>query len=705
MIKKMNYLFASTNFGTEKLLEKELLSLGAVNLNIINGGIYYEGDDLLLYKSLMWSRIASRIYLHIKKFSINTSNDIYHNVYDINWTEIFDVNNTFLVNFKGTNNIIRNSLFGALITKDAIVDQFNKIYSSRPNINLIKPDIRIKVLLLNDNILHIMLDLSGESLNKRGYRQFCNTTPIKENLGSALVLSSGWYKNIPMIDPMCGSGTLLIEAAMMASDRAPGLTRLKWGFQSWKKYDKYLWENVLIDAKKRFKIGIKTCFKNCFIGYDYNLEIIKKAKINALNAGISNIVHFSKQNLNNLKNIYNNEKTGIILSNPPYGERYQTESQLVGLYVQLGMVSKKYFQNWTLSIFSSSIFLLDFLYMQSYKENSFKNGSLNCIQKNYRIFLKNSHINKHEYRDRLNKNFKKLKKWANLEKLECFRIYDADLPNYNIIVDVYQKWIVIQEYQAPKLIDNNKVLKRLTHAIYYTKEILSTSINNIILKTRQKNKNKTQYKKLFNSNNFIIIQEYHAKFLVNLTDYLDTGLFSDKRLVRKLLGVMSKGKDFLNLFSYTGTASVYAGLGGANSTTSVDISNTYMKWCMRNMSLNNLTGSQHNFVKSDCLQWIKKTTQKFDLIFINPPTFSNSKKMKKPFDIQKDYLDIIINSKKILNYNGNIIFSSSTRKFEINFNSIKEMKLYAIKITKKVQSKDFFKHSNFYHSWLIKHIK
>ncbi|WAI18483.1 MAG: bifunctional 23S rRNA (guanine(2069)-N(7))-methyltransferase RlmK/23S rRNA (guanine(2445)-N(2))-methyltransferase RlmL [Buchnera aphidicola (Acyrthosiphon caraganae)] len=701
----MNHLFASTNFGTEKLLEQELLSLGAENVNIIKGGVYYESNDLLLYKSLMWSRIASRIYLSIKKFTINNSDDLYHNVYNIDWTEIFHLQKTFLVNFKGTNNIIRNSLFGALITKDAIVDQFQKKYSSRPNVNLINPDIRIKLSLLNDNVLHIMLDLSGESLNKRGYRQFCNTTPIKENLGAAIVLSSGWNNNIPMIDPMCGSGTLLIEAAMISSDRAPGLKRLKWGFQSWKKYNKNIWFNTVKEAEERFKIGIKKCFKNYFIGYDYNPEIIKKAKINASKAGISKIIQFSIQNLNDLNNVYNKEKIGIILSNPPYGERYQTESQLTGVYIQLGVASKKYFKNWKLSIFSSSIFLLNFLQMQSYEEHIFKNGALNCIQKNFLIFLKKSNVKKNEFKDRLNKNFKKLKKWANVEKLQSFRVYNADLPNYNIIVDIYHTWIVIQEYKAPKLIDNNKSFRRLCHAIYYTKEILSVSINQIILKTRQQNKKKTQYKKLFDSNNFIVIKEYHAKFLVNLTDYLDTGLFSDKRLVRKLLGIMAKGRDFLNLFSYTGTASVYAGLGQANSTTSVDISNTYIKWSMRNMSLNNLTGPQHSFIQSDCLSWIKKTNQKFDLIFINPPTFSNSKKMQRFFDLKKDYIHIIMNLKRILHDNGSVIFSSSTRNFEINFDYIKKMKLYVKKITKKVQSKDHLKNANVYHSWLIKHEK
>ncbi|CAL4326422.1 bifunctional 23S rRNA (guanine(2069)-N(7))-methyltransferase RlmK/23S rRNA (guanine(2445)-N(2))-methyltransferase RlmL [Buchnera aphidicola] len=699
----MHYLFASTNFGTEKLLEKELLFIGAKKLNVINGGIYFEANELLLYKSLMWSRIASRIFLCIKKFKISDKEELYSNIYSINWTKIFCVKNTFLINFKGINNIIRNSLFGALIIKDAIVDQFNKTYSARPNINPINPDIRIKSFLFNDNTIHIMLDLSGPALNKRGYRKNSHSTPIKENLGAAIVLNSEWNNSIPMIDPMCGSGTLLIEAAMIACDRAPGLKRLKWGFESWKKYNKNVWINVVKEAEKRFKIGIKKCLKNHFIGYDYNPTVIENAKINASNAGLSKIIKFFTQNLNDLKNVYSIATIGIILSNPPYGERQQTESQLVGLYIQLGVSSKRYFQNWKLSIFSSSKFLLNFLQMQSDKEYILKNGALNCIQKNYTIFSNKLNIEDNEYSNRLKKNFNKLKKWTIREKIECFRVYNADLPNYNIIVDIYSKWLVIQEYKAPKLINCKKSHKRLCHAIYYAKEILSIDINNIIFKIRQKNKNKTQYKKLFDSNSFIIIKEYNAKFLVNLVDYLDTGLFSDKRLIRKLLGVMSPGKDFLNLFSYTGTASVYAGLGKANSTTSVDISNTYIEWSIRNMSINNLNGSNHNFIKADCLNWLQKNNKKFDLIFINPPTFSNSKNMKKSFDLKRDYLILMRYLKSTLRYNGNIIFSSSTRNFNINIDSLEKIKLYAKNITEKTQCKDHLNNSNIFHSWLIKH--
>lgn len=697
----MNYLYASTNLGCEKLLERELIYLGAKNLNVIKGGVYYEAEELLIYKSLIWSRIASRIFMCIKKFVIKNSNDLYHNIYQIDWNKILFLNKTFLVKFSGKNNIIRNSLFGALVIKDAIVDQFYKKNFMRPNINLTNPDIRIQAILVR-NTIEIMLDLSGNSLNQRGYRKFCNVTPIKENLSAAIVLTSTWKKNFPLIDPMCGSGTLLIEAAMIYLDRAPGLKRKKWGFQSWKGYNKFLWDIAVKEANKKFEIGLKKSIKNLFIGYDCDNKIIEQAKENARNANVLDIIKFLTCDLNKLNNPYKNKETGVLLSNPPYGERYNTENRLVALYVQMGFIFKKYFKNWKLSIFSSSKFLLNFLQMQSYEDFFFKNGAIDCLLKNYVIFSEKINQKNEEYENRLKKNIQKLKKWDDFEKIDCFRIYDKDIPNYNIVIDIYKKWLVIQEYQTSKKINTHISHKRLCYAIYTTKEILSIPINNIVLKIRKKQKNKLQYYKFYNSNKFFIIKEYNAKLLINLIDYLDTGLFLEHRGVRKLIYTMSEGKDFLNLFAYTGSASVYAGLGGANSTTTIDMSNTYIKWSIKNMSINNLIGKQHSFIQSNCLDWIALNDQMFDLIYLNPPTFSNSKRMKKVFEIKKDYLSLINSLKKNLRKNGYIIFSSSTNNFKLNFDKINKMKLYVKNITNSVKSKDFINKK--YYSWLIKHM-
>lgn len=699
----MNYLFASTIFGCERILKKELLFLGAKNLKTTKGGIYYQGEDIILYNSLLWSRIATKIFLCIKKINIKNSNDLNTDICKINWTKILILGKSFSITYKYINNSTPNNLLTSLKIKEIIFDQFYQKYYTYPQVKIVNPDLLI-VVFLSKNIMHIMLDISGDELYKRGYRQFSKITSIQENLSAAIILNSGWKKNTPLIDPMCRSGTLVIEAAMISSDKAPGLDRKKWGFESWKGYRKNVWNKVLQEAKKRFEIGIKKCFTNYHVGYDYDENVIQIAQKNAIKANLEKIIHFSKCNLNNLNNPYNENKTGTIIIYPPYRSKNNTESKLISLYIQLGFVSKKYFKNWKLAVLSSSKFLLNFLQMKSYEKIFFKKKLSEYILEKYEIFsnIFNDQNHVEEYQNRLKKNIIKLQKWNDYKKIECFRVYDADLPNYKIIVDVYKNWIVIQEYQAPKIINSQKAHNRLCSAIFYSKEILSIPINNIIIKVRKKQKNNQQYQKLFEHNNFFIVKEYHTKLLVNLFDYLDTGLFLENRLVRKLLGNMSKGKDFLNLFSYTGTASVYAGLGKAKSTTTIDISNTYIKWSMRNMCINNLTGDQHIFIQQDCLKWIVSTNKKFDLIFFNPPNFSNSKRMEKHFELKKDYINILKNIKKILRKNGNIIFSSSVNNFEVNIHDIKKINLYAKKITNLVKSKDFSKKN--YHSWNITHI-
>ncbi|WP_333621108.1 THUMP domain-containing protein, partial [Pantoea septica] len=217
----MNSLFASTARGLEELLKSELDALGAQDLQVVQGGVHFEADDRTMYQSLLWSRLASRILLPLGEFGVYSDLDLYVGVQSIDWTELFGSQHTFVVHFSGTNESIRNSQFGALKVKDAIVDSFTRQKLPRPNVDREQPDIRINVWLNKDRA-SIALDLSGDALHQRGYRQQTGQAPLKENLAAAIVLRSGWQPTTPLLDPMCGSGTLLIEAALIACDRAPG---------------------------------------------------------------------------------------------------------------------------------------------------------------------------------------------------------------------------------------------------------------------------------------------------------------------------------------------------------------------------------------------------------------------------------------------------------------------------------------------------
>lgn len=703
----MHSLFASTAQGLEELLKSELNALGAQKSQIVRGGVHFQGDDRLLYQSLLWSRLASRILLPLGAYDVSSVDDLYDGVQQIDWMALFESHSTFAVHFSGTNPVIRHNQFGALKVKDAIVDSFINNGLSRPNIDRQQPDIRIHVGL-HHHRAHITLDLSGSGLHRRGYRQQTGEAPLKETLAAAIVLRSGWQLGTPMIDPLCGSGTLLIEAAMIASDHAPGLHRTHWGFFAWKGYNDVLWREVMHAAQQRAQHGMQMTTSR-FYGYDHDPHVLTHARASAHHAGVAELISFTEQDLLALKNPLLQGQTGTLVSNPPYGERMESEAALIALHNQFGYMLKQHFAGWNLSLFSAAPQLLSCLQLRAQRQFKARNGPLDSVQKNYQLLASNQEHRPEEgeiaqhYANRLRKNSKKREKWAQREGIECYRLYDSDLSDYNIAVDRYANWVVLQEYAPPKTVDASKARQRLHDAISATLNVLNVSANQLVVKTRERQKGKNQYQKLGEKREFITVREFNAKLWVNLTDYLDTGLFLDHRIARKMLGQMSKGKDFLNLFAYTGSASVHAGLGGARTTTTIDISRTYLDWAERNLRLNHLLGRQHRLIQTDCLNWLRETEEQFDLIFIDPPTFSNSKRMSMSFDIQRDHPVLMADLKRLLRRAGTIMFSNNKRGFKMDYQCLANLRLSAQEITPKTHSLDFAHHRHIHHCWLITH--
>lgn len=698
----MNSLFASTARGLEELLKTELEGLGATDCQVVQGGVHFQGDTRLLYQSLMWSRLASRIMLPLGECRVYSDLDLYLGVQAIPWTEMFNPGATFAVHFSGLNDEIRNSQYGALKVKDAIVDSFTRKNLPRPNVDRESPDLRINVWL-NKETAHISLDLSGEGLHLRGYRDGTGMAPIKENLAAAIVMRSGWVPGTPLLDPMCGSGTLLIEAAMLATDRAPGLHRGHWGFGGWAQHDDGIWKEVKAEAQTRARQGL-AAYESRFYGSDVDARVIERARRNARRAGIGELIDFDVKDVAQLNNPLPKGPYGTVISNPPYGERLESEPALIALHSLLGRIMKSQFGGWNLSVFSASPELLSCLQLRADKQFKAKNGPLDCVQKNYH--LAESEGGKpamlaEDFANRLRKNLKKFEKWARQEGIECYRLYDADLPEYNVAIDRYADWVVVQEYAPPKTVDAHKARQRLFDIIAATIAVLDMAPNKLVLKTRERQKGKNQYQKMAEKGNFIEVQEYNARLWVNLTDYLDTGLFLDHRIARRMLGQMSKGKDFLNLFSYTGSASVHAGLGGARSTTTVDMSRTYLEWAERNLRLNGLTGRAHRLMQADVLGWLRESTEQFDLIFIDPPTFSNSKRMEDAFDVQRDHIRLMTDLKRLLRKGGTIMFSNNKRGFRMDHDGLAALGLKAQEISQKTLSQDFARNRQIHNCWLI----
>ncbi|EIX9389902.1 bifunctional 23S rRNA (guanine(2069)-N(7))-methyltransferase RlmK/23S rRNA (guanine(2445)-N(2))-methyltransferase RlmL [Klebsiella pneumoniae] len=698
----MNSLFASTARGLEELLKTELEGLGATDCQVVQGGVHFQGDTRLLYQSLMWSRLASRIMLPLGECRVYSDLDLYLGVQAIPWTEMFNPGATFAVHFSGLNDEIRNSQYGALKVKDAIVDSFTRKNLPRPNVDRESPDLRINVWL-NKETAHISLDLSGEGLHLRGYRDGTGMAPIKENLAAAIVMRSGWVPGTPLLDPMCGSGTLLIEAAMLATDRAPGLHRGHWGFGGWAQHDDGIWKEVKAEAQTRARQGL-AAYESRFYGSDVDARVIDRARRNARRAGIGELIDFDVKDVAQLNNPLPKGPYGTVISNPPYGERLESEPALIALHSLLGRIMKSQFGGWNLSVFSASPELLSCLQLRADKQFKAKNGPLDCVQKNYH--LTESEGGKpamlaEDFANRLRKNLKKFEKWARQEGIECYRLYDADLPEYNVAIDRYADWVVVQEYAPPKTVDAHKARQRLFDIIAATIAVLDMAPNKLVLKTRERQKGKNQYQKMAEKGDFIEVQEYNARLWVNLTDYLDTGLFLDHRIARRMLGQMSKGKDFLNLFSYTGSASVHAGLGGARSTTTVDMSRTYLEWAERNLRLNGLTGRAHRLMQADVLGWLRESTEQFDLIFIDPPTFSNSKRMEDAFDVQRDHIRLMTDLKRLLRKGGTIMFSNNKRGFRMDHDGLAALGLKAQEISQKTLSQDFARNRQIHNCWLI----
>jgi 23S rRNA G2069 N7-methylase RlmK/C1962 C5-methylase RlmI len=558
----------------------------------------------------------------------------------------------------------------------------------------------------------IGLDMVGSGLHQRGYRTEAGRAPLRETLAAAIVARSGWTQGQNMLDPMCGSGTLLIEAAMLAANMAPGVKRQSWCFEALEDFEPEVWAEVKSEANVQARRGVKKTDSR-FWGFDNDPKVLRTAKENAKRAGVEELINFELGDASQVTKPAGFGE-GVVVCNPPYGERLGTEPGLIALYTEFGNQLKTQFGGCQASIFSSSDDLLSCLRMRAEKQFKLNNGALQCHQKNYSISQrsedelignKDAQVVAPDFSNRLKKNIGKIGKWAKKEGLDCYRIYDADLPDYNVAVDVYQDYLVIQEYAAPKSIPEETAKRRLTDVIRASIKVTGVDTNNVVLKVREKKKGSSQYNKLAAKSSKLHVDEYGAQLIVNLYDYLDTGLFLDHKITRRKIGEMASNKDFLNLFAYTGSATVHAALGSAKSTTTVDMSNTYLEWAKENMKLNGQVGRQHQYIQADCLQWLEKANGSYDLIFIDPPTFSNSKRMEQSFDVQRDHVTLMTNLKRLLREEGTIVFSNNKRHFKMDLKALEELGLKAENISDKTLPLDFARNKHIHNCWVITHQK
>lgn len=709
----------------EELLLAEAQELGLQNARQRPALVSGQGTLETAYRLCLWSRLANRVLLVLTRFPVRSADELYAGIQTIDWRDHLDSKGTLAIDFSGTSKAIDNTHFGALKVKDAIVDALRDRMGNRPSVEKRNPDIRVNVHLRRDEAT-VSLDLSGTSLHQRGYRLQQGAAPLKENLAAAILLRANWpelaKQGYALSDPMCGMGTFLIEGAMMAADVAPGLKREYWGFNGWQSHVPSIWSRLLEEAQQRAEKGLQQ--EPLWIrGYEADPRLIQPARNNIARAGLADWVKVYQGELATFAPSPDKGQPGLLICNPPYGERLGDEASLLYLYQHLGERMRSQCLGWQAGVFTGAPQLGRRMGIRSHKQYAFFNGAIPCrllmfdVQEQSFVTARepqqdnNAPAQQAEvpallsaggqmFANRLQKNRRQLNRWLRQNDIQCYRLYDADMPEYAVAVDVYGEHVHVQEYAAPKSVDADKAQARLLDALAAIPQALGIPRENVQVKRRERQTGLRQYERQAEQGEFLEVREGQVKLLVNLTDYLDTGLFLDHRPMRLRIASEARDKRFLNLFCYTGAATVHAAAGGARTTTSVDLSKTYLDWARRNLALNGFS-EKNQLVQADVMQWLAKEQGEYDLIFIDPPTFSNSKRMQDVFDVQRDQRTLINEAMRLLAKDGTLYFSNNFRKFELE---PELAELYDIEeISAQTIDQDFARNPKIHRAWRIRH--
>jgi 23S rRNA (guanine2445-N2)-methyltransferase / 23S rRNA (guanine2069-N7)-methyltransferase len=686
-LKSFRYV-ASSPRGFGDLLARELRELGAADVRERALGVEFSGPLTVAYRACLESRVASRVFLVVADFEAASDAAFYDAVRAIDWRAHVDPSRTLACDFTGKHPQITHTRFGALRLKDGICDQLRDATGRRPDIAPERPAVRVHAHA-NGPKVTVSIDLSGEGLHRRGYRTQAGEAPLRENLAAGILLRAGWPEKaaaaVEFLDPMCGSGTLVIEAGMVAANIAPGSRRHYFGFFGWPGHDRQAWEALKRDAlAAERKPGL------ALRGLDADGSVLAAARENAARAGLEG-VSFEPGRLAAARPMATG--TGFLATNPPYGVRLEDRDGARALMKELGGVLREHFRGWDAVILSGSADAGLELGIRAERVHTVWNGALECRLLRLHVSEESAKTLLHSGRtaridesladspgskmfgNRVGKNLKQLEKWAQRESVSCYRIYDADMPEYSFAIDRYSEadgqrtWLYVQEYAAPRTVNPDAVQRRRSEALAALPGATGIAQEFIHLRQRRRTGRGEQYEKLGQEADFKLVEEGGLRFWVNFTDYLDTGLFLDHRITRARLREAAARKRFLNLFAYTGSATVYAISGRARETTTVDMSATYLDWAQRTLAVNGFSGRQHELVQADCIAWLEAAVaerRQYDLIFLDPPTFSNSKRMDDILDVQRDHRALIDRCMALLAPGGKLVFSNNAQKFKLD---------------------------------------
>lgn len=758
-------LFASCLSGLEAPLAEELKRLGIKRVRPLGGGVAFFCDVRHALSACLWSRLASRILVVVGRVNAGDANLLYEGVRRLPWEDVIAPGASMAVTAHGMNEELRNTRFTALKVKDGVCDRLREARGERPDVDAASADVTVDVRI-REGRATISLDLSGESLYHRTYLTPDDgpDAPLSCALSAGLLALSGWRqrgsRGEACVDPACGDGFLVVEATAAACDLAPGLTRERWGFFGWAQSEPEAWNELIDDADERFERGLTSAVAPGaaegpasappdplyvrFAGASTSSPAIARARTHAKRAGLRQAVSIELADAQNVDGLVERvcaaagkvrggeEMACTVASVLLSGERSQSDARAQAEAATFVRAASAAPAGSTFAVaggdgvearFGSAPIVRATLGHDRVATEAlvFDEPPMQAVT----VIVPDSaggaeHVvevlepSSEQFAARLRKTAKERRKWAKREGVSCYRVYDADLPDYAVAIDVYpgagdaegNLYLHIAEYAAPSTIDPGKAQRRYDDVLALAPVVLGVRPDHVFSKVRRRDKGGSQYRDSGRRSYVTQVEEDGYRFEVDLAGYLDTGLFLDHRLTRELVGAKAQDKRFLNLFAYTGTASVHAAAGGARTTATVDLSQTYLDWAARNMAANGFEGPEHTFERGDVMAWIteaRRTGRRFDLVFVDPPTFSNSKAMgKRTWDVQRDHVELLIGVSRLLSEEGEAVFSCNLRSFKPDEEELAKYGVRIEDITAQTIPHDFERNPRIHKCYLVK---
>jgi 23S rRNA (guanine2445-N2)-methyltransferase / 23S rRNA (guanine2069-N7)-methyltransferase len=693
----MSRFFAVAPRGTERVLSDELRAHGVVAVEEQRGGVAFGRQLGDAYLACLWSRVASRVLFPLHSFEAPDAATLYEGVRSIDWVQHLGPDNTLAVDVAGKNAPAGPGHFLALKTKDAIVDRIRDSEGARPSIDTADPDVRINVHV-NRSLVTVNVDLSGRGLHRRGIDRVGTDAPLKENLAAAILRLAGWPgrdSSSPFFDPMCGSGTLLLEAAWMALEVAPGSHRTHLAATGWRGHDQALWSRLVKDAGERTRSAAGRTLR--ISGADSSSAAVAVARENLQRAGLASRVPVAQCELR--ASGPPSTTPGLLITNPPYGARLGETDALRPLYELLGDVLKRRFAGWSAWVFTGNPELGKRIGLRPVARHVLFNGPIESRLLEIPIsdapvaasggpgWRRRSPESK-ALVTRLRRNLRHLRPWAARQRVTSYRIYDADVPEYNVAIDWYDGAARVEEYVRPRKVPAADAERRLRDALLVVPEMLDIDPESVVLGGGRRPAGDERRPRADEQPPVRTVQEGDLCFEVSLASQLDTGLRLDDRLLRQHVHTESRDRDVLNLFADTCTASVAAAVGGARSTTSIDPSAASLAWGRRNLTLNHVESDRHHLLQTDVPRWLSRNGhQRYDLVLLAAPTDASVKPMRTGLDIQRDHVRLIEHIGRLLRPAGEVLLVTHAPDFTLDADRIRDFRIQ--EITGDITPRDF----------------